>query len=672
MGVPSLFRWITNKYPQILEKDTMITECDCLYVDFNAIIHISCVPTDGPTPNTEEEMFQNIQRNLEVLVKKCKPKKLLYISTDGVAPRSKMNQQRARRFSASMEALKNEKKYFKEHKNENLVDSVGKVLDDAKNVGIIQEQRVTVPEKEENFDFNFKESDDEGVEKEVKINDVLDLSSSSINEVFDKNAITPGTPFMAKLEDNMCRMIMYKLSTDDLWKNLKIIYSSDRVPGEGEQKILSYLRKLNESKGKQKHIIFSPDGDLVFLGLSQHNRNLRIMREDLDFANLKKRDHCDLCEKNGHKTEYCGILKLYSCVYININTLRNSLISEFQVTIKHKFFPTKIINDFIFLSFFAGNDFLPTLPCFDVRFEAIEELMKLLAENFNNTKLYLTENYNVNFQSLSNFFSLLARSENKLYYIKRKNLIATRRKFRSPEGEVLPLEIESGKTIYYQIKLKVKDDRELTSVCNTYIRGLAWVFRYYMKDTDHWDYYYNNDYAPFARDLARIKYFKTNFSNTEPLHPLEQAMLVLPPLSSDLVPEPLRTIYTEYKEYYPSEIKIDMFDKLMPWQAIVLLPEVNVKKIIMAVKNKSKELSIKDTYRNVKSKDLIFFSFNHNSFEKIKDMYFQYKNNLKVTEPILEYIIKRNPHTFLPDTKMEYNGKEFQNKSISGIFELKN
>ncbi len=101
MGVPALFRWLSQKYPKIIsqvieEKPEVVDgqevpvnmagpnpngeEFDNLYLDMNGIVHPCSHPEDRPPPATEEEMMLAIFKYTDRVVNMVRPRKLLMIA----------------------------------------------------------------------------------------------------------------------------------------------------------------------------------------------------------------------------------------------------------------------------------------------------------------------------------------------------------------------------------------------------------------------------------------------------------------------------------------------------------------------------------------------------------------------------------------------------------------
>lgn len=113
MGVPALFRWLTNKYPKIVssvieeqsqEVDGQIIpvdttkpnpngeEFDNLYLDMNGIVHPCSHPEDKAPPETEEEMmlevFKYTERVVNMAIKgTCQNQSMLASGDQGVSPK---------------------------------------------------------------------------------------------------------------------------------------------------------------------------------------------------------------------------------------------------------------------------------------------------------------------------------------------------------------------------------------------------------------------------------------------------------------------------------------------------------------------------------------------------------------------------------------------------------
>jgi 5'-3' exoribonuclease 2 len=104
MGVPAFYRWLSEKYPKIvqdvLEERVKLAndsgtvrlpfdstrpnpsglEVDNLYIDMNGIIHPCSHPEHGVQPSCQEEMYENVCRYVDRLFRVVRPRKLLVFS----------------------------------------------------------------------------------------------------------------------------------------------------------------------------------------------------------------------------------------------------------------------------------------------------------------------------------------------------------------------------------------------------------------------------------------------------------------------------------------------------------------------------------------------------------------------------------------------------------------
>ncbi|RWS11136.1 exoribonuclease 2-like protein [Dinothrombium tinctorium] len=385
MGVPAFFRWLSKKYPSIVVHcDERQGECsfDNVYLDMNGIIHPCTHPEYKAPPETEEEMFEAIFEYIERLMRIVRPQKLLYLAVDGVAPRAKMNQQRSRRFRASKESL--EKKI-----------EIEKIKEELKEKGIV-------------------------------------LGETEKKKHFDSNVITPGTDFMISLSKELRKWIDLKLSEnnpdeDEIWpKDLKVILSDASVPGEGEHKIMEYIRKQKANDNYNpniSHLLVGADADLIMLALATHELNFTILREE--FIPNQPRP-CEICNQYGHEMKDCTgemrdenepdfIVTEPGFIFIRISVLREYLARECGSDYDLE----RFIDDFVFLCFFVGNDFLPHLPSLEIREGAIDRLLNiykdLMSTQPKNSKQYLTQNGFVNLHQTQIILRRLGEVEDEIF-----------------------------------------------------------------------------------------------------------------------------------------------------------------------------------------------------------------------------------------------------------------
>lgn len=87
---------------------------------------------------------------------------------------------------------------------------------------------------------------------------------------------------MYELNQQLRFYIQRKFYEDEKFAHLKVMFSGSDVPGEGEHKMLKFIRNLRNTPDYNPdwtHVIYSVDADLIMLGLSTHIKNMGILRE---------------------------------------------------------------------------------------------------------------------------------------------------------------------------------------------------------------------------------------------------------------------------------------------------------------------------------------------------------------------------------------------------------
>lgn len=89
---------------------------------------------------------------------------------------------------------------------------------------------------------------------------------------------------MSDLCEQLHFFVKYKINTDPLYANLAGVEISDgQVPGEGEHKMLDYIRKLRSQPDydpNTRHCFYGADADLIMLSLLTHEPHFTIIREE--------------------------------------------------------------------------------------------------------------------------------------------------------------------------------------------------------------------------------------------------------------------------------------------------------------------------------------------------------------------------------------------------------
>lgn len=404
---------------------------------------------------------------------------------------------------------------------------------------------------------------------------------------------------MIKLQKQLEYFVVKKVSTDDMWKNVKVYLSGHQAPGEGEHKIMDFIRYIKSQPDYDpytRHCLYGLDADLVMLGSVSHEPYFSLLREEVRYVKTKT------TEKKSASPDKINFFLLH------LSILRDYLEIEFsEIKEKHPslFNIESIIDDWVFMCILVGNDFIPHLPHYHINKNSLIVLYKAYMEVLPQLKGYINEAGFLNLERLEIFFEKLSELEQdqfdengkeyeefKAMKSKIKNSDKKLASFFDENDEVFEDALEEGevddsedydtsstdsdsngflasnefelsKRNYYERKLNLKHVTEeiVREHTYAYIEALQWNLYYYYNGCQSWSWYYPYHYAPYVSDIKNFKDFKVKFPKDQPLLPYEQLLGVLPIASKRFLPPSYQDIMTckdsPLVDCYPVDFKLD-------------------------------------------------------------------------------------------------------------------
>lgn len=414
---------------------------------------------------------------------------------------------------------------------------------------------------------------------------------------FDPNGISPGTEFMDGLSKYLTDRIQYHLKNTRGWERLRVLWSDSSVPGEGEHKVMRWLRKGRDThrfNPDETHVIHGLDADMFMLSIATFVPNILLLRED----------HWN------PSTHYL----------VSIDALKQSLVSDIQLVSGNEQDVMDLISrrlsdvqnitlDFVVMGFMIGNDFIPRIPTVEIAENALETLIEIYSHVFPQVGR-LTQistdsrgrlNVSIRWEALYVFMKELAQREEILVHLrlnepefeKSRNL-----EYRSLLNSMISVDsdgIRSVNLAEYRKRVAkeiahVSSPSDIQGWCGDYVEMFDWIVRYYVEHIPSWDHFFPYGAAPFASDIVqyidaewwaiRSQQPRLKYAPTSPPTALEQLLSVLPSQSKSLIPRSLQYLMIDSEnspiiDLYPVSFQVNREFSVAEWEGHVMIPPVD-------------------------------------------------------------------------------------------------
>ena len=407
---------------------------------------------------------------------------------------------------------------------------------------------------------------------------------------------------------------------------------------------MQHIRDMKSQPGYKpntRHCMYGQDADLIMLGLVSHEPHFTLLREIVDFGGGFQRNDNALkavtkfTKQSDFQLLHLSILREYLAIEfgycknnVQVDGDNGSIEDDdmdgggFAVQFNNddtrKIDLERVIDDWVFMTFLVGNDFLPHMPTLDISYGAFDLLFNAYKEQREHwgEGEYLTDAGEIKDAArLEAFLAVIGAAETEIFETREANdaeFVQKQRRWNKRDGkpqgpsdeelqkketskqntyqtmidDMIEKHGEKGKFVdgwklptdskkkdhkgrYYFEKLHLTpiDIDDHLKLRQSYIEGLMWCLAYYYRGCISWGWFYPYHYGPLISDLTDLpKVFKRiKFDIGAPLKPFEQLMGCLPPASSSIVPKPYRKLMlskdSPIKQFYPEEFEVDMNGK---------------------------------------------------------------------------------------------------------------